>query len=415
MVVESKIARSAWLGIKVSDLTGSAARARVIATDAGGQVTSENVVTAVDPTGGPAGPQGVDPQLGAGTSVPDVGVDEARMVLSVPAKALDDVLTQLSKIGSVSYRSSQSQDVTDSYIDTKARIQPMRDGIDRVRALLAKTTDLQQVITLESELSRRQADLDSLEQRLAKLDAMTTTSDVTVTLWTDATTPVPTQSGIAGGLRTAWDSLLGSVTVILTGLAALLPWLVLLVPLTLLALRVWRRRSAGMPSATSHMAGDPAALSSPPAPAETAGASSPAGPGALPLRRLRCRRPSGARSAARSAVRSAVRSATEPLADHVPDLTDLAHVHGVGDADVDDDEDETDETDLDRAGEHPPEGGGRALDGRARDRVEHQRDPPGDDTGDGGSDPDPRRRDQAAHQPEGPGAPPEQEEARPRS
>ena len=180
VVIESKLARSAWLGIKVSDLTGSAARARVIATDAGGQVMSENVVTAVDPTGGPVGPQGVDPQLGVGTSVPDVGVDEARMVLSVPAKALDDVLTQLSKIGSVSYRSSQSQDVTDSYIDTKARIQPMRDGIDRVRALLAKTTDLQQVITLESELSRRQADLDSLEQRLAKLDAMTTTSDVTV-------------------------------------------------------------------------------------------------------------------------------------------------------------------------------------------------------------------------------------------
>ena len=85
---------------------------------------------------------------------------------------------------------------------------------------------------------------------------MTTTSDVTVTLWTDATTPVQTQSGLAGGLRTAWDSLLGSVTVILTGLAALLPWLVLLVPLSLLALRVWRRRSAGMPSATSHTAGD---------------------------------------------------------------------------------------------------------------------------------------------------------------
>jgi hypothetical protein len=281
-VIESKIARSAWLGIKVSDLTGSAARARVIATDAGGQVTSENVVTAFDPTGGPTGPAGVDPRLGSGTSVPDVGVDEARMVLSVPAKTLDDVLTQLSKIGSVSYRSSQSQDVTDSYVDTKARIQPMRDGIDRVRALLAKTTDLQQVITLESELSRRQADLDSLEQRLAKLDAMTTTSDVTVTLWTDATTPVPTQDGFAGGLRTAWDSLLGSVTVILTGLAALLPWLVLLVPLSLLALRVWRRRSAGMPSATSHTAGDPAAPASQQPAAESAAASSPAGPGASP-------------------------------------------------------------------------------------------------------------------------------------
>jgi hypothetical protein len=254
-VVEPKIARSAWLGIKVTDLTGSAARARVIATDAGGQVTSENVVTAVDPTGGSGGPGKLDPRLESGSSLPTVGVDEARMVLSVPAKTLDDVLTQLSKIGAVSYRSSQSQDVTDTYVDTKARIEPMQDGINRVRALLTKTTDLQQVITLESELTRRQAELDSLTQRLAQLDAMTTTSDVTVTLWTDATTPVQTESGVTGGLRTAWESFLGSLTVILTGLAALLPWLVLLVPLTLLALRLWRRRAGGAPSATSHANG----------------------------------------------------------------------------------------------------------------------------------------------------------------
>lgn len=283
-VIESKIARSAWLGIKVSDLAGSAARVRVVATDSGGQVTTENVVTSVDPTGGPNGsgdagaPSGVGPRVESGTSVQDIGVDEARLVLSVPAKALDDVLTRLSAIGTVGYRSSQSQDVTDTYIDTKSRIQPMRDGIERVRALLAKTTDLQQVITLESELSRRQADLDSLEQRLAKLDAMTTMSDVTVTLWTDATTPAQTADGFTGGLRTAWESLLGSLTVILTGLAALLPWLVLLVPLTLLGLRIWRRRSAGMPSPASPTQGDPAAPAAPASPAPPSVAPVPAGP-----------------------------------------------------------------------------------------------------------------------------------------
>jgi hypothetical protein len=170
-------------------------------------------------------------------------------VLSVPAESLDKVLTELSRIGSVSYRSSQTQDVTDTYVDTKARIEPMRDGIERVRALLAKTTDLQQVITLESELTRRQADLDSLTQRLAQLDQMTTTSDVTLTLWTDATTPAAgSDEGITGGLRTAWDSLLGSVIVILTGLAALLPWLVVLVPVTLLVLRYRRRHAVVAPA-----------------------------------------------------------------------------------------------------------------------------------------------------------------------
>jgi hypothetical protein len=201
------------------------------------------------------------------------------MVLNVPAKALDEVLTQLSRLGSVSYRSSQSEDVTDSYVDTRARIQPMRDGIDRLRALLAKTTDLQQVITLETELTRRQADLDSLTQRLAQLDAMTTTSDVTVSLWTDTTTaptPVPSGNGIATGLRSAWDSLLGSLTVVLTGLAALLPWLLVLVPLGLLGLRLWRRHGGGA-APTS-----PGSSSSPPtgstaAPAATASTGTAAG------------------------------------------------------------------------------------------------------------------------------------------
>lgn len=276
-VITPKVSRTAWLGIKVTDLAGAAAKARVVATEAGGQVTSENVVTSVDPTGGPvAGPLG-GTGVGSGTGpvpssgggapspgvqspgssvapLPDVGVDQARLVLNVPAKALDVVLTQLSRLGTVSYRSSQSQDVTDTYVDTRSRIQPMRDGIDRLRALLAKTTDLQQVITLEDELSRRQADLDSLTQRLAQLDALTTTSDVTVSMWTDTTpVPVPAGSGFTGGLSSAWDSLLGSLTVVLTGLAALLPWLVVGVPLALLALRLWRRHRSGpsvSPSAT---------------------------------------------------------------------------------------------------------------------------------------------------------------------
>ncbi|HET9634173.1 MAG TPA: DUF4349 domain-containing protein [Terrabacter sp.] len=269
-VIEPKIARTAWLGLKVTDLAGAAARARVVATEAGGQVTSEDVVTSTDPTGGLLGGSqggattgrpdsssgGVAPSPGVpapnqpGAVLTQVGVDQARMVLNVPAKGLDQVLTQLSTLGTVSYRSSQSQDVTDAYVDTRSRIQPMRDGIERVRALLARTTDLQQVITLETELSRRQAELDSLTQRLAQLDAMTTTSDVTLSMWTDTTPPAQSGGGLSGGLRSAWDSLLGSLTVVLTGLAALLPWLLVLVPLGLLGLRLWRRRTAGAPAAS---------------------------------------------------------------------------------------------------------------------------------------------------------------------
>ena len=296
-----RLARTAWLGVKVGDLAAASARARVVTSEAGGVVTFENVVTATDPTGLYGGPDGgLSPGATGSGATPEspspatqpVGVDEARMVLSVPADKLDGVLTELSRLGSVSYRSSQSEDVTETYVDAQARVQPARDSITRVRALLAKATDLQQVVLLESELSRRQADLDSLVQRLADLERRTTNSDVTLTMWTAATTPavVATGDDVASRLRGAWEGLLTSATVIVTGIAALLPWIVVIGLGALVVVRVRRRRTVGSPVpavATAGAAGtaspsgpagvgDPGAPTPTGAPSATGGAAAPA-------------------------------------------------------------------------------------------------------------------------------------------
>jgi hypothetical protein len=165
-------------------------------------------------------------------------------VLGVPSDKLDGVLTELSsRIGTVSYRSSQSQDVTDTYVDTKARVVTMEAGVDRLRALLTKATSLEQIITLESELTRRQADLDALKARLADLDQRVAQSEVTVTLWTSEAEPVvEDDDGFLSALRGAWEAFLSSLAVIFTGLAVLLPWLVIVLLVVLVARRVLRRR-----------------------------------------------------------------------------------------------------------------------------------------------------------------------------
>lgn len=231
-VVGSKLARTAWLGVKVKNLSAASARVRTIALAAGGIVVSENVVTGNNPTGNnPTGTGGGMPAPSSDAAeipVPPVGLNEARITISVPADRLDAVIADLSSanLGTVAYHSSNSVDVTDTYVDTQARIQPAKDSIERVRALMVKATTLDQIVLLESELSRRQADLDSLQQRLAELDRRTTMSEVSVTLWTDETAPTePDQNGLLAALTKAWEALLTSVMVVLTGLAVLLPWL----------------------------------------------------------------------------------------------------------------------------------------------------------------------------------------------
>lgn len=229
----TKLVRSAWLGIEVPNLTGGAAQVRAIAGAAGGRVTSENVVTSPSPDGG--GRALGDSPAGY------VEVDQARLVLSIPTDKLDGVLTELSRLGTVSYRSSQTQDVTDTYVDTAARIKTMQAGVERVRALLARATALDQIVSVEAELTRRQAELEALQARLAALDKKVAESDVTVTLWTSGTTPPDDGNDFLAALRGAWEAFLTSLTVIVTGVAAMLPWLVL-VMLVVLVVRRFRRR-----------------------------------------------------------------------------------------------------------------------------------------------------------------------------
>ena len=236
--VGPKLTKSASLDLRVKDISVAAAQVRSIATGLQAQVLSEQIGT-----GGPGDPIPLSSKgqpsrdfLGFGT-----------LTLSVPADKLDTALDQIGKqVGTVLRRNTSSQDVTSQYVDTESRLKTMRASVERVRALMAQAKDLGQVVALESEMSRRQADLESLESQLAALTTSVERSTLAVSLSTPGNEP-GTDNGFLAGLRSGWDAFTASAAGLFTGIGAVLPFAVFF---ALVGSPLWwwlRRRRANRP------------------------------------------------------------------------------------------------------------------------------------------------------------------------
>ena len=238
--VGPKLTKSASLELRVKDIGAAAAQVRSIATGLQAQVLSEQIGT-----GGPGDPVPLSGNGGSSSELGD-GFGFGTLTLSVPADKLDTALDQLGKIGTVLQRNTSSQDVTSQYVDTESRLKTMRASVDRVRALMAQAKDLGQVVVLESEMSLRQADLESLESQLAALKDSVERSTLAVSLRTPGNETV-TENGFLAGLRSGWDAFAASAEGLFTGIGAVLPFAVFFAlvgsPL------VWwlRRRQANRP------------------------------------------------------------------------------------------------------------------------------------------------------------------------
>lgn len=183
-------------------------------------------------------------EAGAGTGAEGY----ARLVVRVPSARFDDAMKALEQVATLRSSTRGSEDVTTQVIDTRVRVRAQEASLERVETLLAEADDLKDVIWIESQLTSRQAELDSLKSQQAWLADQTSLSTITVDI-TDAEVadlPDDEPAGFVSGLRSGVDALAASVTVVLTVLGAVLPFALLIgalgVPLWLV---VRRRRTAG--------------------------------------------------------------------------------------------------------------------------------------------------------------------------
>jgi hypothetical protein len=169
----------------------------------------------------------------------------AWLVVRVPAAGLDRLVDDLAATGTVLARSGRTEDATEQIVDLDSRVATQQASVTRVRALLAQATSIGDIVAVESELARREADLDSLQRRLVALKDQVALSTLTVELRTaPAPEPVTPAPGFGAGLGAGWSGL----KVIGSGLATAAGFLLPFLPvLAVAAGAVWivRRRRVG--------------------------------------------------------------------------------------------------------------------------------------------------------------------------
>ena len=231
--VDRKIIATADVSVRTKNVSTAAATLRASVSTAGGYVETEQAVTAPTPFD-----EGGDVVSGP------VKTSSITMRLRVPTARFDGLLKRLDTLGVVTSRNVGAQDVTSEVVDVDSRIISAKASITRMQVLYEKAQSIADVAAIEGELSRRQADLESLLARQKQLADQTSLATIGVTLFDDS---VPQPAGPKTGVAKAFDDALetfgNALRNILVAVAAVLPFLVLGLLLGFPAYRIVRRRS----------------------------------------------------------------------------------------------------------------------------------------------------------------------------
>ena len=184
----------------------------------------------------------------------DGAVERSRMVVRVPVSDFYDTVQELEGVAELESSDKSSENVSSQVIDTAVRVRAQERSLRRIEVLLARSQTVADIVNIESELTRRQAELDSLKSQQAYLADQTAMSTITVHLEQKASEPKPEpkpetkDAGFLAGLAGGWGALLAVGTVLATITGALLPWLVVFgvlgAPVWLVSRRLVRRRPA---------------------------------------------------------------------------------------------------------------------------------------------------------------------------
>jgi hypothetical protein len=162
----------------------------------------------------------------------------ASLTIRVPSDRFTDALRQLRALdGEVVSSTVDGKDVTDQFVDLKARLAAKQSEEQRYNTLLARAATIDEILKIDGALSNVRTQIEQLQGQVNSIATRTQFSTITMSI-TPAITPIVTPS------PTAWDpartvtAALATLAVVLKGLADITIWILVFAWIPLLGLAV---------------------------------------------------------------------------------------------------------------------------------------------------------------------------------
>jgi len=156
----------------------------------------------------------------------------ANITARIPAKKLDDFVTNIDANSNITNKNLSAEDVTLSYSDTQEHLNSLRTEQERLDQLILEADDIDTIIVIEKRLTEIRYEIESYASRLRTMDNQVDYSTVylSVSEVKEYTEPVVEELSfgqrIAKGLKESFHNLGEDLADFIVGLIVALPYII---------------------------------------------------------------------------------------------------------------------------------------------------------------------------------------------
>lgn len=199
--LEPDIIRTGFLSLSVDSPSDTADEITEVVEEAGGRIASRSDYTPVD-----------------------YGQPSSYLEVRIPYDVFAATVASLQDLGDVQEVSLNTVDVSLQKVDLDARIQVLEAAITRLNQLLKEAASTSDLIAVESALSERQAELDSLQSQRDYLSDQTLFATLSISLITPENAMPADPDGFLDGIVRGWEGILAFFAGAIVWAGILVPW-----------------------------------------------------------------------------------------------------------------------------------------------------------------------------------------------